>query len=186
MEPDKVQTVVSLAKLLLDEERLKIIGCLAVRPRTVKELAAELGLREGAAGRHVAGLAAGGLVRPRPGGDAAQYELDAAAIQTLKRDLFAGEPGVPAAELDQTERVLRNFLDGERLKEIPASHAKRQVILAWLVAKFEPGVRYPEREVNAIIARHHPDYASLRRYLVDAGLMQRAGGVYWRVEQRSL
>lgn len=182
MEPDKLQTAVSLAKLLLDEERLKIIGCLAIRPRTVKELAAELALQERAAARHVAGLMNAGLVMALPEGDRSRYQLDAAAIQALKRDLFAGEPAPPAAELDQTEQVLRNFLDGERLKEIPAGHAKRQVILDWLVAKFEPGVRHPERQVNAIIARHHPDYASLRRYLVDAGLMQRAEGVYWRVE----
>lgn len=181
MEPDKLQAVVSLAKLLLDEDRLKIIGCLAIRPRTVREIAVELALREGAVARHVAGLAAAGMVAARPEGDAGQYQLDAAAIQALKRTLFAGESGPPAAELDQADPVLRNFLDGERLKEIPASQGKRQVILAWLVAKFEPGVRYPERQVNEIIARHHPDYASLRRYLVDADLMQRASGVYWRV-----
>jgi DNA-binding transcriptional ArsR family regulator len=182
MEPDKLDTVVTLAKLLLDEERLKIIGCLALRPRTVREIAAELGLREGAAGRHVAGLAALGLVQPQAGEDAPQYALDAAGIQVIKRDLFAGEAQPPAAALDQADRVLRNFLDGERLKEIPASHAKRQVILEWLAGKFELGVTYPERQVNEIIGRHHPDYAALRRYLVDAGLMQRADGKYWRME----
>jgi hypothetical protein len=26
----------------------------------------------------------------------------------------------------------------------------------------------------------HPDYAALRRYLVDAGFLDRAGGEYWR------
>jgi hypothetical protein len=41
--------------------------------------------------------------------------------------------------------------------------------------------RYPEREVNEIISRHHPDYASLRRALVDHGLMARDAGTYWRL-----
>jgi hypothetical protein len=27
----------------------------------------------------------------------------------------------------------------------------------------------------------HPDYAALRRYLVDEELMDRAGGEYWRI-----
>jgi hypothetical protein len=38
--------------------------------------------------------------------------------------------------------------------------------------------------VNEIIQRHHPDSATLRRELIGAGLMQREGGVYWRVEAR--
>jgi len=34
--------------------------------------------------------------------------------------------------------------------------------------------------VNGIISRRHPDFAALRRYLVDEELMQRRRGVYWR------
>ena len=41
------------------------------------------------------------------------------------------------------------------------------VVLDHLVRVFEPGVRYPEREVNALLAVWHPDTAALRRYLVD-------------------
>jgi len=26
----------------------------------------------------------------------------------------------------------------------------------------------------------HPDHAALRRYLVDEGFLERAGGIYWR------
>ena len=48
------------------------------------------------------------------------------------------------------------------------------------VCSREPGVRYPEREVNALLAVWHPDVAALRRYLVDEGLLTREAGVYWR------
>jgi hypothetical protein len=41
-------------------------------------------------------------------------------------------------------------------------------------------VRYPEREVNALLAVWHPDTAALRRYLVDEGLLTREAGLYWR------
>ena len=54
------------------------------------------------------------------------------------------------------------------------------VVLRWLVEDFQPGRRYTEAEVNRIITRRHPDYAALRRFLVDEDLMQRASGVYWR------
>ncbi len=67
-----------------------------------------------------------------------------------------------------------------RLTSIPAHRAKRLVVLDHLVRVFEPGVRYPEREVNALLAVWHPDTAALRRYLVDEGLLSRDAGVYWR------
>jgi len=54
------------------------------------------------------------------------------------------------------------------------------VLLDVLAQEFEPGVRYPERVVNEILARFHPDTAALRRYLVDEEFMERDAGVYWR------
>ena len=45
---------------------------------------------------------------------------------------------------------------------------------------FEPGHRYPEREVNDVLRTFWADYAALRRYLVDEGFLDRADGVYWR------
>ena len=34
--------------------------------------------------------------------------------------------------------------------------------------------------VDAILRAWHDDYVSLRRYLIDEGLLSRDGGVYWR------
>jgi hypothetical protein len=76
--------------------------------------------------------------------------------------------------------VLQTFVRDGRLVSIPAQHSKRLVVLAHLVHVFEPGVRYPEREVNALLAAWHPDVAALRRYLVDEGFLTREAGVYWR------
>src|SRR5713226_1139677 len=78
-------------------------------------------------------------------------------------------------------RVLENFVDASgRLLSIPAQRKKRLAVLRWLVEDFQPGRRYPEAEVNQIISRRHPDFATLRRYLVDGELMQRERSVYWR------
>jgi hypothetical protein len=78
------------------------------------------------------------------------------------------------------QKVLRSFRRGERLEQIPASRKKREVVLRWLVQQFSFDERYTEREVNAILGRHHPDFAALRRYLVDEGFLQREHSVYWR------
>ena len=55
------------------------------------------------------------------------------------------------------------------------------MILDHVCRVFEPGVRYSEREVSVLLRAFHPDYAALRRYLVDEGFLARADGVYWRI-----
>lgn len=79
-------------------------------------------------------------------------------------------------------RVLEIFLDGERLIRLPARRKKRMVVLEWLVTRFEPGRSYTENEVNAILARHHPDVATIRREFVWNGFMNRERSVYRRAE----
>jgi hypothetical protein len=79
-------------------------------------------------------------------------------------------------------KVLKDFFEGTRLKEIPASRKKRSVILKWLANQFEPGVLYKESEVNEIIERHHSDTAWLRRELIGEKLLTRENGVYCRYE----
>ena len=79
------------------------------------------------------------------------------------------------------DRMLRNFLTAEgRLHTIPSRHSKLLVVLDHIAQSFEPGQTYPEAEVNAIIERFHPDYAALRRYLVDNQFLTREDAVYWR------
>src|SRR5579864_2714160 len=78
-------------------------------------------------------------------------------------------------------RVLEIFVDPDgTLTGIPAQHKKRMAVLRWLAEDFQPGRRYAEAEVNEIISRRHPDFATLRRYLVDDELMQRRRSIYWR------
>ena len=60
-----------------------------------------------------------------------------------------------------------------RLKEIPAQQKKYNVVLRYLLAEFQPGERYSEKQVNAIIKRFHDDTATLRRGLVDLGWLKR-------------
>lgn len=83
--------------------------------------------------------------------------------------------------LSPDEKVLRAFIRDDRLVSIPARAQKRLVILRYLAAQcFTEDRDYPEAEVNQRLALWHPDVAALRRDMVDAGLMTRAGGVYRR------
>ena len=53
------------------------------------------------------------------------------------------------------------------------------------LAEPEPTVVVDQGVVNALLQNHHPDCATLRRYLVDDGYLQRDHGIYWRAASES-
>ncbi|GLW06596.1 hypothetical protein Misp01_17260 [Microtetraspora sp. NBRC 13810] len=81
---------------------------------------------------------------------------------------------------DEEDRILRTFLIDGRLRAIPTRLSKRRVVLGHIAQSFEPGVHYPEQQVNDVLLAFHDDFAALRRYLVEEGLLDRQAGVYWR------
>lgn len=89
---------------------------------------------------------------------------------------------IPLADaLADADKVLRAFLDADgRIVRMPAKYRKRLVLLDHVARVFEPGVRYPEQEVNALLRAFSDDVAMLRRYLVDEQFMARENGMYWR------
>ena len=79
------------------------------------------------------------------------------------------------------DKVLGHFLTGDgRLHTIPSKHTKLLVVLDHLAQHFEPGQTYPEQTVNDVLSNFHPDYAALRRYLVENQFLTREDGIYWR------
>ncbi len=77
--------------------------------------------------------------------------------------------------------MLRTYFRDGCLASMPRAGRKRQIVLEHVVVRFEPGCRYREDEVNAALREIWPDVAALRRYLVDAALLGRSEGVYWRI-----
>jgi len=85
--------------------------------------------------------------------------------------------------MDALERdvKLSVFVRDGRIEAMPAKWSRRLSLLNEVAQAFEPGVRYPESEVNRVLGEMFSDYAALRRYLVDEQLMERADGEYWRI-----
>jgi hypothetical protein len=49
-----------------------------------------------------------------------------------------------------------------------------------VTAELSPDTRYPEKQLNEIIAKFHPDTAALRRHMIEYGILERNGeSVYW-------
>ncbi|QXG77061.1 DUF2087 domain-containing protein [Modestobacter sp. L9-4] len=167
----------TIVGLLADPVRLRVVAALALGATTIEDVArtADLSLKDVAlAARR---LARAGLVHR----DGHTLLLHTERFGEAARAAAASAPAPePLSEDPGQDAVLRAFLRDGRLVSIPAQRAKRLVVLEHLVHVFEPGVRYPEREVNALLAAWHPDVAALRRYLVDEALLTRDAGVYWR------
>lgn len=172
----------SFFRALADRSRLRIVGMLAARECSVQELARALELRAPTVSHHLAVLKAAGLAEARSDGTTRWYRLRERELHRKSRELLsrAALERMSADEpLDPDERkVLAHFLDGERLTKIPDARAKRFVVLRWLARKFEPGLDYTEAQVNAILKRHHPDAATLRREMVGYRMFSRERGDY--------
>jgi hypothetical protein len=179
-----LQPVLRFFKTLADASRLRMLGILANGERSVDEIAASLDLRPPTVSHHLAMLRHLGIVSMRAEGNTHFYRLDEDALRTLSRDVLSLERVATFADSVEAEawerKVLRDFFEGERLKEIPASRKKRAVVLRRLAHEFRAGARYRETEVNDVLLRHHADPATLRRELVGAGLLQRHQSLYWR------
>ena len=69
------------------------------------------------------------------------------------------------------------------LKSFSSKEKKKLVILRTIAEQFDPTLRYSEIEISAILSAIYPDYATLRRYLIEYGFMARTvdGSAYWRV-----
>ncbi|HEU5375232.1 MAG TPA: metalloregulator ArsR/SmtB family transcription factor [Ktedonobacteraceae bacterium] len=186
MPPEDFAALLQFFKVLADENRLKLLGILAAREYSVEDLAALLQLKAPTISHHLARLKESGLVTMRSAGNTHFYRLDAENLRATSKGLLSSERMaelVPTHEMegDAWERkVLRDFFEGPVLKEIPANHKKRSVVLRWLANLFEPDTRYTETQVNEIIKRHHPDTSTLRRELIGAHLLQREQSIYWR------
>ncbi len=200
IDEQELEKIVLFLKVLADKSRFRLLALLSEREYTIKELAAELGLTEPTVSWHVMMLRNHDMVTMRQEGTSHYYRLKQEGVHTLLKELKTKVmPSEADADSDAFERqVLDHFFQkgGEkefytpdstvrimmhRLKEIPTQRKKQMVVLRRLVQEFDPDRRYPEKEVNEILKRFHPDCATLRRQLVDNRLMARANSVYWRL-----
>jgi hypothetical protein len=190
MSETDLATLLAFFKAMANESRLRIVGLLAERERSVQELATLLDLKEPTVSHHLAALKALGLVNARAEGVVRWHALSLETLTELNRGLLdqkgavtvAPDPAPPGADAWETKVIAGYLDDAGRLTAIPASRAKRLILLKWLVGQFEPDRRYREAEVNDLIQRRHWDCATLRRELIGAGLMAREAGVYWRCD----
>jgi hypothetical protein len=164
----------TLLGLIADEDRLKVVAALALGARTAGDVRERTGLDARAVGKALARLEDAGVVTA----DGDEWALEP---ETLREAARVPAPQEEYAGADaETAKVLRSFLRGGRIVRFPAQRSKRRILLDHVVQVFEPGQRYAENDVNAMLRAFTDDYVTVRRYLVDEDLLSRENGVYWR------
>ncbi|CAG7618407.1 hypothetical protein PAESOLCIP111_02112 [Paenibacillus solanacearum] len=118
-----------------------------------------------------------------------QAKLFLALMELLQEKADAETDRAAKSKPGKGQPQLREALPGhapaeapdEPLRQWPSKESKRKEITESLQRRFERGTVYTEPEVNAILERAWPDYAVLRRYMVEYGYLQREddGSAYW-------
>ena len=180
-EFDFNEELLTFFKTLVDADRLRIAGLLGVDRLTPVQLAERLQLPPTNVVSHLEKLEKTGLITQEDG----TYRLDQKSLESMARRNLAPlrpKPKIEAFEGDAYDRkVVKDFMGPDGLfKSLPLQGKKFLSVLRYTLEAFEPGVEYPEKQVNEMLKRYHPDTATLRRGLVDAGMVNRSRGVYQR------
>jgi len=89
-----------------------------------------------------------------------------------------------ARPVDDSVLVSRFVSDDGVLMAMPRRQSDRLIVLAHIAQAIERGRELDEPDVNARLRPFSDDVATLRRYLVDAGLLiRRPPGLYLRPER---
>lgn len=164
--------------LLAGETRRRVIAAMILGATALDDIVSQAAVDERDAIVALERLVKSGLVEPAAQGT---YLLLEQAFQVAARAEADPAPTsrFPDRSVKQRKVLDQAFLDG-RLVRLPTKHSHRLVVLDELAQRFEPGRKYTERQVNALLSASDIDVATLRRYLVDVDMLDRVDGNYWR------
>ena len=110
--------------------------------------------------------------------DAGLLDNEGNAVTAIFGELLASEPEVRREGIDR-------FVRHGRIEQYPAKQPVRDELLEWVTAALPLGQQMSERELGDRLALVVDDVVTLRRYLVDAGMLARTpDGAIYQVEQR--
>jgi ArsR family transcriptional regulator len=176
-----------ILRVFADPKKVKLLGQLCGEPLPLHTLARAAGLSEAETMALLPPLRAAGLLEETFAPDGFRWRYKPSAIfEALRQTRAAAKPSdLPPGASAFDARVLGDFFVGGKLRSIPVQRKKHEVVLRYLAGKFDADRAYTEQEVSFLLLNYHEDYASLRREMVDTGLMERADGIYQRTQSRT-
>jgi len=171
-------------KALADQSRLAIVNSLLGGAQYVEEIARRHALAPSTVSFHLKKLEQAGLVSSRKEQYYVVMRVNDAIFDTTLREIVSAPPvgrELQDGRMEEYRRkVLETFFRHDRLEKLPAQQKKRLIVLEKFAGRFEPERRYSEQEVTGLIMPLFDDYCTVRRLLVDEGLIRREGATYWR------
>ena len=170
---DRPPSCRDLVGLLAQNDRRGAYAALVLGATTVDQVAERTGLRPASAAAALQKLTEGRVARYDP--ELRSYSLldDTFRLAVREEARLTGRGGGDGAGA---------YFRKGRLTSIPGDPEVRHRVLTVVADSFEKGVTYSEAKVNAICGGWLDDWVSLRRALVDEGLLHRdnSASVYER------
>jgi hypothetical protein len=152
------------------------------KPQYVEELAERLNLAQSTVSFHLKKLEDAEIVYK----EKEQYYvmfyvrnevLDKKLIEVISiEDVNADEHEKRIRKYKQS--VIKTYFKQGILERLPTQHKKRWIVMEEFIKLFEHGRKYTEKEVDSKISDLYDDYCTIRRMLIDEGIMQRSKGIY--------
>ncbi|HDS02225.1 MAG TPA: metalloregulator ArsR/SmtB family transcription factor [Firmicutes bacterium] len=177
-----IKPSVQILKALADSSRLMIVNVLMRKSAYVEEIAEMVSLTPPTVSFHLKKMEEAGLTVSHKEQYYTVYTLNEELFEKKLIDLIripdVEQAGQNIREEQYRQKVINAFFKYGKLKAIPVGRKKRRVVLDEIAQVFRPGMLYPEKEVNLIIAEYHDDFCTIRRAFIDEGIMTREKGVY--------
>lgn len=81
-----------------------------------------------------------------------------------------------AITMDEKEKIISTyFKQGPNgpLDSFPSKEKRKLIVLQHMIKRFDPSKKYSEKEVNEILKTIYHDFATIRRYFIEYGFMDR-------------
>jgi hypothetical protein len=82
---------------------------------------------------------------------------------------------------DEQDKILKKYFSHGALTKFPPKEKQRLVVLREISKQLKKDDMYDEKELNQILKEIYDDYALIRRYMIEYGLLDRKsdGSKYW-------
>jgi len=179
----EISKSIEIMKALADGSRLQALNILMEKPQYVEELAHRLNLAVSTVSFHLKKLEAVGLVNKIKEQYYVIYSINKEIFNLSLRELISFNNVEKYAQDERIkkykEKVLRTFIKKGQLTALPVQHKKKLIILDEFAKKFKPEISYKEEEVDEIINTMYDDHCTIRRLMIEEGLMKRENQIYW-------
>ncbi|MBN9388119.1 MAG: DUF2087 domain-containing protein [Chloroflexi bacterium] len=195
----KLENLLEFVKTIGSTEQLALAGLLATQAGetiAVADLIPKLSVRTRSnLPRHLRQLEKAGFIQikewqaPKPGLEPEpalvifnpDYARQAQSmISALRQVITLETEEARPLVMDERAATIKRFMRDGKLVGMPVQVKRQQYILEEVAKTFETGIRYAEREVDAILKPIYEDHCTLRRSLVDFKYLRRENGVYWK------